>query len=482
MARKRQRRASTSSAEEDVVRSGSPDTSVEPRRRQMRVGPERSSPGKPYRGTRPARDQGKTTPGSGVIRRAVEAPISVPERRALVGINGRAVETNPYGEPILTKTVSVAQMPYGSVDWYCVSTGLGGAAYNPVQQWVQQLFPLLIQKVIQTGKFVQQSAGIESFHGWLNAYSNIFCTLRSLEGILAANGVNISCSQIADAGGQSIVRLEQQLQRLASYPVPQELVDMLDRLCGAFMYTKTGTVFWPNYDANTPADAILDMTNAANWTSMLNDVDSMFVVLTSATDSTVILNVLGTLFDVPIIGKKELSTNYAEVDAWVTQAALFNQTAAPIGFYGNPQIGTGAPGSPFTLLARCNRPVEPWELCLLRPPVGMLRSLVGNSNPEAAGITLGLVPPMTTVEWRAYTFDGGGAFIVNAGPIAGAAPALALARTNDLFTWQPWSSSGGTQVLELSGQMADWDRFTVTPDLMFDETILQMTRIFHVTN
>jgi len=71
-----------------------------------------------------------------------------------------------------------------------------------------------------------------SLSAWLNSYTVAFLGIRALESILASADYNYTTSLLAAAVNQNLPQLEAAARQLRLFPVPQMLVDLLDKLCG----------------------------------------------------------------------------------------------------------------------------------------------------------------------------------------------------------------------------------------------------------
>jgi hypothetical protein len=414
---------------------------------------------------------------TGILRRAVESSIIPPVRKELQGITGRILETNPYGEPIMVKKVTVVSQAFSSVQWYGSSSTL---PYNPLQTFVDTVFPVLQQRLLEKGRFINATlTAAGAFATWLNTYSQIFLGLRGLEGMLAANGLNNQASGIADAIGQSRIRIEQDLQRLASFPVPQGVVDMLDRLCGSFMYDPDGVVYQTYCDPGGP-NPPLDLSNSGNVPVVLGRIEGLFQSLINSGDNLTIINTLGTLFGVPAIGSKSVDTDIQEYDQWLTQALSFRNTTSNLTFTAPTTQDTATVVGAYPVLSRKRYPTRPWQISVFRGPIaaadgvppggvavtnllGLLSG--GNLNTFGTGILF-------------YTSDNvQGTLLSSAATQGTQLDSLGISRS---LEW--YMMSANALVYSSFSPKDDWDIYYTSLDVLFDESILQMTSMFEIAN
>lgn len=449
----------------------------------MTPGLKGNQPSKPSYASRPRVTvrEDRPTVRSGILRRSVESPITLPERRGISGITGRILETSPYGEQILTNEARVLQLNYAALpDIYCRLISGSPLPYNPVEQFVQQIFPLLSQRVIEKGRFVTGSlSGIDVFRNLMNLYVDCFLGFRSLEAIFAAGGMNQGYDLMASGGSQQKIRLEQDLQRLASFPAPQGLVDALDRICGVFSPDETGMSILTVFDTSVSGGQ--DLSTNAGWAAVLSQLETngLFTQAPSA-DVSLFYNVMGTLFGVPKIGPKAVDTSWCHFDAQLTQMAVWHDTTAAK-FFATPSAvnGGGGNNTPVPILARRGQPFEPWRLSLLQPAVYSAAGAEGLFTPE---LPVGLMSMSGGVGDQFLTvWSAGGVRTVVDPTGAGLISAANIATYMGLLTWM--ASSGTEQgTPQLGPQTADWDVFSASQDILFDETILQYTSIFELAN
>lgn len=470
-------------SEEPDVKYDSPEPSI----RTSNQRPIRPAKAVPRRQPIPSRGNETPSRGSGVLRRSVEVPLILPERYQMQGVAGRVYETAPFGDAIFTSLIKVVQMSYGTISFY----GNNGTNGGQLTTFVDSIFPLLQQKVLEKGKFIASSLGTAAnFANWLAGYAISFMILRSLEALLAANGINQALTKIADAGGPYKIRLEQNLQRLASYPVPQGLVDMLDRMCGVFIDTYAGMAWISFVDPTVIANARADMTTSAGWNGLMSDAEAALIApwnTVSAADFQLIVNVLGTLFGVPTIGNKSVSSTGALIDQWKTQLIVWDDTGGTPGFIMNPTVNATSisGGNIIPLLVRQGRPTEFWEPSLLRPALYGFNTTPNNKTTSSvfqAGFIAGSVatPPGAN---HYETYDVNGIYQDASFAAAGVLPVGGQTLFANVFTYFPFAASeSGIPPIAQAGQSDLWEVFITSQDALVDETILQYTRIFELSN
>lgn len=339
--------------------------------------------------------------------------------------------------------------------------------------------------------FLDEPAGTQpagSLCIWLNDWSAAYCTLVGMLHLLKHADFNIVARNISNAIEINLPRLEADLVKLMSYPVPPKWIRMLDKVTGPKFWDHNGPLYFIMPGADSAGTA-LDMTLSATIVTLLGVAETNLSVLdtyfNNSPDMIRISNTFGIAYgrDRAVIPTSKGPVNDPTSVAMILGQAVTNADSTAVKLFTYPNInatnkGGGTIGSQIPMWLPPDATDADLFLSLLRTVVYSVDAIAGIAGavvPDQVGLFFnysGLATTGTVFGSYDQTFAFSSHSYTHAGPVTVA--------EDDATTAMFWAYEAQNEATAYKTAVDKHDlvRVNVQVNRLLDETVLMLEDIF----
>jgi hypothetical protein len=220
------------------------------------------------------------------------------------GFGGIVSSNHPTFDKILTTRAKVIGMEFSvaSTRGRAAASGAGDVTYvsSPLSNSTDILFQQMIDAVILKIANAQTAVLTNGadFGTYLNTYLSTWASLYSMASMLNADGFNEVTEKVAAAGTQLRSRVQSAYERLQSLPICPGFVDIVPWWFGLTAPYEGGPA-WLVTMNTAGSGAALDYSNSANWTTILNQIETALTTLITASESGIVKFIMAEYFGTP---------------------------------------------------------------------------------------------------------------------------------------------------------------------------------------